>query len=579
MGLVKCPDCGNMVSERAAACPTCGCPADAFEKPSNGSIENVGVVHKLELKSVQNVDGNFSLIDGKLDDKDNVFSPNYQNNNPVSIIDDKFRNPDGTLDDSHNVFSPNYQKQANADANFLIAKNLAQPMCKFLDRADLMMANQCVMNDLQNTLSVGRPISFISADSKELIEKVAKSEFVFPYVIVTALFNYATGYRKFTLAKEDGRTYQRYYDIKNLPSHYAPQIEVISDNVDEANKIVDAIKEFFKEPKTYKVPYLGGVNDSISFTCEVSSIEKTKDITDAGNILYINKTVKFKQVQWASFIDEEVNPNQNKMMDTYRKVQLAQIYLNYATTKDEYESQLTLYERLFLYVSKIRGAFGPWQTDEYKTLRNNVQTGQPFDADLVDKAFPDISLIYHTLPNDINKKENVANIRQRISDILEQYKTLWEKTCIDLNLPEDFTIMEHNVCVRDDYGLGWIINALQENVTRSIDDVIDEIKVKAREAAIELEQQEQYEAQMQAQYESQSSFESRDSSPGILSSVLTTAAGVALGNKITGNTNKDNGRKDFMGSAGCQIGKKDEAGFRQSCDWTCPLWHNCSRGR
>ncbi len=73
MGLVKCPDCGNMVSERAAACPTCGCPADAFEKPSNGSIENVGVVHKLELKSVQNVDGNFSLIDGKLDDKDNVF--------------------------------------------------------------------------------------------------------------------------------------------------------------------------------------------------------------------------------------------------------------------------------------------------------------------------------------------------------------------------------------------------------------------------------------------------------------------------------------------------------------------------
>lgn len=536
MGLVKCPDCGNMVSERAAACPTCGCPADAFEKPSNDSIENVGVVHKLELKSVQNVDSNFSLIDGKLDDKDNVFSPNYR-------------------------------KQANADASFLIAKNLAQPMCKFLDRADLMMANQCVMNELQNTLSVGRPISFISTDSKELIEKVAKSEYVFPYVIVTAMFNYVTDYRKFTLAKEDGRTYQRYYDIKNLPSNYAPQIEVISDNVDEANEIVDAIKEIYKEPKTYSVPYLGGVNDSISFTCEINSIEKTKDISDAGNILYINKTVKFKQTQWASYIDTDVNPNQNKMMDTYRKVQLAQIYLHFATTKSEYESQLTLYERLFIYVSKLKDAFGPWQTDEYKILRTKVQTGQPFDTDLVDKAFPDISLIYHTLPNDIIKKENVANVRPRINEILEKYKTLWEKTCIDLNLPEDFSIMEHNVCVRDDYGLGWIINALQENVTRSIDDVIDEIKVKAREAAIELEQQEQYEAQMQAQYESPSSYESRDSSPGILSSVLTTAAGVALGNKAS-----QKGKQNYMGSPNCERAK---TGRHTSC-WGCGLGDYCT---
>lgn len=32
MGLIACPDCGNMVSDRAAACPHCGCPADAFHE-------------------------------------------------------------------------------------------------------------------------------------------------------------------------------------------------------------------------------------------------------------------------------------------------------------------------------------------------------------------------------------------------------------------------------------------------------------------------------------------------------------------------------------------------------------------
>ena len=30
MGLIQCPDCGNMVSDRAAACPSCGCPAEAI---------------------------------------------------------------------------------------------------------------------------------------------------------------------------------------------------------------------------------------------------------------------------------------------------------------------------------------------------------------------------------------------------------------------------------------------------------------------------------------------------------------------------------------------------------------------
>lgn len=34
MALVKCPDCGAMVSSRAAQCPRCGCPQSAFVESS-----------------------------------------------------------------------------------------------------------------------------------------------------------------------------------------------------------------------------------------------------------------------------------------------------------------------------------------------------------------------------------------------------------------------------------------------------------------------------------------------------------------------------------------------------------------
>ncbi len=36
MGLIQCPDCGNMVSDRAAACPSCGCPAEAIQEAYGG---------------------------------------------------------------------------------------------------------------------------------------------------------------------------------------------------------------------------------------------------------------------------------------------------------------------------------------------------------------------------------------------------------------------------------------------------------------------------------------------------------------------------------------------------------------
>lgn len=34
MALIKCPECGKEISDRAASCPNCGCPASEFKKTS-----------------------------------------------------------------------------------------------------------------------------------------------------------------------------------------------------------------------------------------------------------------------------------------------------------------------------------------------------------------------------------------------------------------------------------------------------------------------------------------------------------------------------------------------------------------
>ena len=40
MALVKCPDCGAMISSRAAQCPRCGCPQSAF-------VESTPITHSV----------------------------------------------------------------------------------------------------------------------------------------------------------------------------------------------------------------------------------------------------------------------------------------------------------------------------------------------------------------------------------------------------------------------------------------------------------------------------------------------------------------------------------------------------
>ena len=43
MPLITCPDCGNQVSSRAAACPKCGAPVDSNDAPQSVEVKKVDV--------------------------------------------------------------------------------------------------------------------------------------------------------------------------------------------------------------------------------------------------------------------------------------------------------------------------------------------------------------------------------------------------------------------------------------------------------------------------------------------------------------------------------------------------------
>lgn len=73
MALIKCPECGAMISDRADACPHCGCPKRDFDKvrASNEEVDKDASTEKNETKAVE-VPINEQSIEENQTDKDSI---------------------------------------------------------------------------------------------------------------------------------------------------------------------------------------------------------------------------------------------------------------------------------------------------------------------------------------------------------------------------------------------------------------------------------------------------------------------------------------------------------------------------
>lgn len=109
----------------------------------------------------------------------------------------------------------------------------------------------------------------------------------------------------------------------------------------------------------------------------------------------------------------------------------------------------------------------------------------------------------------------------------------------------------------------------QQRFHEDIQNIVQSLQNSAQQKA---EQQVQYQEPTYV-IENNTSY-----SGGLIRNAISTAAGVAVANKLTQKKEKESRYKDFMGSSGCMYGRKKD-GITVYCGVRCPLYHQCSRGR
>ncbi|MBQ9303241.1 zinc ribbon domain-containing protein [Butyrivibrio sp.] len=460
MGLVKCPDCGKMVSSRAINCPDCGCPAEFFAHEESND-ESVG---SSESKQVIGID-------------ESDIEPIVSKQLEKTLVENKKVKARSAVDIKRDVHS-----------------SLKKALRMTKDYAGIEKTNVAFILDLEKRLNCDYHITYISSSNvEEKISSIINGNYEYPYVIVSADFQFNYGQHKYKFKNLEGISNKLYFDDKKWSSEYAPTLEIISSNVEDINGILEKVKEAYKESITLDIPILDGKLIEIGVKYETN--EEPRHITGNDDDGVWTAIVKFSKSKYVALMDKDNIKTSYLPRERYRKVQTALYYAELYKKKSDFIADASLYKILIeefatqkprpqgllsgMAADFMKGAkqtFGPKQNKEYIKLKELVANGASFDSKLVDGAFPNVTLFYHNLPNDIANKKDPSNLENMVNSFMDGVQGEVTRICKELGIPRDVdpfinaSDREKNMQTID--GLTYILNKLDENMEKNIEDVV-----------------------------------------------------------------------------------------------------------
>lgn len=504
MGLLKCPDCGKMVSQRAESCPECGCPSKYF-----------------------------------ISDNDEV--------------------------DYENQPEPDKQESVEDDSIAVVDK-LFWCFTRVYDWHDIQIINKAVKHDLQQRLKTDYQVTIVGDDNvEECVSKINREELELPYIVVHAGFVYSIGEtRKYKCIVNGSEEKDLYFDEKHLPVTYRAMFEIFAENENQLSALKEQITTIYKEDVILNIPLFGSDEQMIPVNVKFDVSDDTEVLDSFNNTEAYKCTVQGVKNIWPHCIDIPFNKIDNRAMANYRMVQLAQCCAVYLGFWGDVKQEIKLYGRLFEQVGFLKQAFGPISTEQYKDLKARITNGQQFNSDLVDGAFPRASLLYHNFPNDIAARVPVDSVKEKVTASYYLIRKIRESICNSLELPEDLHILNASLAGHDNSlwsneGLTFIINALFAEPERPLSDIVNDYAEMLKEAVAQYEiEKEQRDAEREARREAN----------GGSSSFLGAMAGAYIGNKFGNGKSQGGSSKykDYKGSAGCNLSKGSRFSCNMSCN-------------
>lgn len=445
---------------------------------------------------------------------------------------------------------------------------------------------EAVAQDMRQRLLPDSAPIVICANSEvdEWIQSYKEKRAAFPAVLISANCNYSLLEREYQTVGQNGTALSHSFSRTAFPLNYGIRVDIIAEDFIDAQKAERVLRETYSgEGVPVAIPDLRYDGERQEFA--VAFREPSTVTQFAGWVensidmrLYSVKTPNVYYLR--EFGKDEVEDEPRMQLRALQQAQFA--LLCFTEIKFNARTQLA---RDYEDVTKGKPTRfqGLTKSENFIKLRESFYYARPIDRGLFDAVFDKVAKIY-PLYEKMAAGMTYEQIEAELLGHAEYFAQRWLDLCNLLSLPEAWDLdtrgTGHSNNVRSTEGLTYCINYMVERADRTLaaavrsyrDFLEEEIKEHKRQRELERQQRE-------AEREASDGGEG-----GLLQGVLRTAAGVAIGNKVSGaggRKERKDGRKDLMGSASCVYGKKRHSGIGGSevtlrCS-DCPVKKYCTR--
>ena len=419
----------------------------------------------------------------------------------------------------------------------------------------------------------------------------------YPNILVHTLSNFTFENKTYTNVTASGEPVTHRYALNALPIQYGVRMEIMAKSREAVEEMSNRLYQLYGDEVTVRLadPVWDGELISIKLeydTNQPSDAKTTIDRKDGSTVYHAFAATKrypsvYHPIRYA-FTD--LVDNQRLQV---RLLQQAEFLIicdskirDIAMPKldGQYKPLLNMSQRRSLFGSLSDAVGSVFDSEDYKKLKACFKNRMPIDRNLFDRALIDITNVY-PLYDKMMQGWTVDQIRDDMKRYSDYFNREWNEICNNLAAAACPLIfpqlgMSDNTnlpTMRIRKGLIFYIEKMANNPYCSLSEA-----KSAYDNQLEQERREEEQRQLEAEEERQRRLEQKESgqygqpsSGGFFRSMLSTAGGVALGNKLSDNRSGKDGKKDLFGTGACPYGKKDEHGWSIRCDMRCPFNSNC----
>lgn len=461
-----------------------------------------------------------------------------------------------------------------------VAERLEKMKVHFSKEGDkqLNRYTDAVIQDFQSNISLDNTAIYGGTSFSKWYSQFEERSLTYPNILIVDSFKYEIGLHSYENETTDGDIVAHEYNTCCLPVKYGIFVRIFSNSAEKNKELEQRIIDYYYTQKQIRVSdyknqgELSVINLQVSPEAEIErkqfgSVHRTIIMFKPFNsIFYV-----------CGYTPEECENNQRQQLRLLQQAEYMYIKLSYYA---EAKRQLSSYYKPL--IERKHSLLGFLNSADYKKVKSLYNNGMPISKELFDSAMKSIVKYYPDLYQQFINGWSYAQIEQNMDGFINYYKTRFDMLMGLLRIPVRSTqnpFCRDQITYHTQEALIYFIKkmldpycklstAISEYTTQKL----KELEAKRERERIEREEREAMRAEQEA-------YGGGSSGSGILK----TAFGVALGNKISGNSGRGKNapvRKDYSHSGSCTQSVRVKNGkiLERTCRG-CAMAPYCTRYR